>query len=281
MSLGYDAELNVVNLGDTAILRAFLYHQDDQPYTADELNAVEFTIQSPDRERVTQDGTINEDGVGIGRFDDTTQIGQYVVVASFTTIDGRVKSTRCDFEVKDPFKDDTPSQSYIVAVAAWAKIEDCFDAEDEGPWLQDETLNFFNKDKMESFIAEALYDINFQNPMTALTIDTFVLPDGTETSSLPLLAEAVFICVLRHLIRSYTEQPNPVGSQIAWQDRRDYLQRWQSVYQIELAQYQRMLALFKRQFLGLGGSAILMSSKAGRLMTGHLRTRYAGRGFYW
>ena len=116
-----------------------------------------------------------------------------------------------------------------------------------------------------------------------LQIDSFVYEHSGDiyvTSELPLLAQGVFLCVVRHLMRSYVEQPNPVGAQIAWHDRRDYLQRWQSVYTIEDAHYKRTVALFKRRFLGLGHSRVLVSSKAGRLIPAPMRTRNVGRG-YW
>lgn len=281
VSLGYDIEPNIVNAGDTATLRAFLYDKNDTLVPEDDLVGVEFTVQAPDKSRSSVDGLIEGDGLGVARFDATEQVGHYVVVAAFSLMGGETRSSRTDFEVIDPFAEVEVSPSYVVAVTAWKKLEDCFDAEDEGPWLRDMTLNYFNKDKMESFIDEALFDINYVNPPTDKGIGDFVLADGTATGDLPLLAQGVFMCVLRHIIRSYVEQPNPVGAQIAWHDRRDYLQRWQSVYQIEYVHYDRMLKLWKRQFLGLGKSALLLSSKAGRLMTGAMRTRYAGRGYYW
>jgi hypothetical protein len=287
MALGYDREQNIVNLGDTAELFAYLYDQrTTDPVPEDELTAVSFKIQKPDKSEATQAGTINDEGAGTTLYNDTDLIGQYIAVATFTDSDGKLRSTRCDFEVIDPFAEISPSATWFLADAAWRKIEDCFDGEDEGPWLKEMTLNYFNKEKMESFIAEAMFDINQQNPPTSLAVSNFIHDDGTNTNTfvatadLPLAAQGVFICVLRHLIRSYVEQPNPVGAQIAWHDRRDYLQRWQSVLQVELTQYQRMLALYKRQFLGLGQTRVLVASKAGRLIPAPLRTRNVGRG-YW
>lgn len=283
MSLGYDREQNIVNLGDTALLRAVLYDLEDKPLTVDEAIGVSFTVQKPDKTQSTVVGTIEDDGSGAANYNTTDQVGQYITVAKFTTTDG-TRSTRADFEVVDPFLDASPSPSWVVADAAWSKLEDCFDAEDEGPWLRDMTLNTFNKAKMEEFIAEALFDINQQNPPTSLMLAQFAYQDGAgntfATADLPLLSQGVLVAVIRHLMRSYVEQPNPVGAQIAWHDRRDYLQRWQSVYQTELEQYRRILALFKRRFLNLGDSKLLLSSKAGRLIPAPMRTRNVGRG-YW
>lgn len=282
MSLGYDRETNIFNLGDTGEIFASLYDSEDFPISGDDIVSVEFTVQKPDKTKEVITGEVMDDGVGRLLYDGTDQKGQYITIAAFQLIEG-IRSVRSDFEVVDPFEDLAPSPSWVVADAAWAKIEDCFDGEDEGPWLRDMTLNFFNRKKMEEFLAEALFDINAQNPPTDVQLDAFAYSsDGSTYASkdLPLASQAVFVCVLRHLIRSYVEQPNPVGAQIAWHDRRDYLQRWQSVYQLEWQQYLRMLALWKRQFLGLGHSKVLVSSKAGRLIPAPMRTRNVGRG-YW
>jgi hypothetical protein len=285
MPLGYDREQNIASLGDTATLTASLYDEADAPISDVDLLTVQFTIQKPDKTKLGPfDGTIEDGGIGTYKFADTTEVGQYVAIATFTTDLGDKQSVRVDFEVVDPFAQITPSASWFVADGAWRKIEDCFDGEDEGPWLRDMTLNYFNKNKMESFIDEALMDINLQNPPTGLDIGQFVSIDNQgnalATGDFPLLIQGVFICVLRHLIRSYVEQPQPQGAQIAWHDRRDYLERWQSVYQIEREQYMRILALYKRRFLDLGHAKGLITAKAGRLIPAPMRTRFIGRGFW-
>lgn len=284
MSLGYDREQNVFNLGDTAVVQAFLYDLQDNPITLDDALSVSFTIEAPDGTSTTETGDVTDSGGGELLYNDTDQVGQYTVVAAFETPDG-TRSTRADFEVVDPLNPPVMSKSYVAAVIGWRKFEDCFDAEDEGPWLRDVTLNYFNKNKMEEFIDEALLDINLQNPPTSLDLSYFILnPVGNDppapTTNMPLLAHGIAIAVIRHLIRSYVEQPNPTGMPIAWHDRRDYMQRWQSVYQLEYTQYMRTLALFKRAFLQLGRVATLVSSKAGRLIPAPMRTRNVGRG-YW
>lgn len=280
--LGYDREQNIFALNDTAQLRAYLYDTEDSPIRGDDIFSVRFTVQKPDKTKSTITGDADDDGLGTAFYEDTDQEGHYVVVVAFGLEDG-TRSTRADFEVFDPFLEVSPSPSWVIADAAWRKFEDCYDAIEEGPHLRDETLNIFNKEKMETFIAEALFDINQQNPPTALDLSTFSYSDGTSTFAtpdLPLMAQGVEVAVIRHLMRSYVEQPNPVGVQVGWHDRRDYLTRWQSVYQTEYQQYLRMLALFKRRYLGLGQTALLVSSKAGRLIAAPMRTRMAGRG-YW
>lgn len=285
MSLGYERELKLVNLGDTAHLVATLYDDNDDPFSAKDLTSVEFIIQAPDGTKVTKTGSIEPDGTGVLLYNETTQLGHYTVVASFKTVEVGTKSVHSNFETVDPFAEAEPSQSWYAANDAWEKFEDLFDSEEGGPWLRDMTLAVFNKEKMERFIDDALLDINVQNPTTSATLDEFIKPK-TEitpveaTASLPVLTQGMTLQIIRHLMRSYVEQPAPTGAQIAWHDRRDYLQRWKEVYVVEQEQYKRILALWKRQFLGLGTTASLVSTKAGRLLPAPMRTRNVGRG-YW
>lgn len=283
MSLGYNREYKVVNLGDTAELTATIYNSEDDPYGADELLSVIFHIKSPKGTKTEVQGSVEDDGTGRVNFNSTTEVGHYIGMATFRTENGK-KSAPVDFEVIDPFgeTEGEPSPSWVIATDAWEKFEDMFDSEEGGPWLRDMTLQVFNKTKMENFIDDALIVINNQNPMTSFGISEFVseVPPVSRTSSAPILTQALVLQVIRHLMRSYVEQPNPVGAQISWHDRRDYLQRWQLVYTMELEAYKQMLALWKRQFLGLGYTSSLVSSKAGRLLPAPMRTRNVGRG-YW
>lgn len=291
MSLGYDRQLKIVSLGDTVSLSARLYNEEDQLYSYEDLGGVEFVIQRPDKTKVNDgdgiQGEILEDGTGLLNFDQTSdpdtfganQSGHYIVVAMFELVDGTKKSTRCDFEAFDPFEVVAPA-TRIIADGVWTKLEDCFDAENEGPWVQDMTLNYFREEKMEKFINDALFDINYQNPPTNLAVSSFVTSNGNVTSNYPLLVQGVLIQVIRHLMRSYVEQPMPTGVQVGWQDRRDYLQRWREVFDIEKQQYDRWVALYKRGYLQLGHSKVLVAAKAGRLIPAPMRARSVGRG-YW
>lgn len=280
MSLGFDREVDLINAGDTAEITTFLYDDDDVPLTQANLNSVEFLVQQPDGTRVTVAGQLRADGGGVLSYADTSQVGQYRVVATFTTTDAAKRSTRCDFEVIDPFDPPAPSNTEVVGTYVWRKVEDCFDAEDEGPWLRDMSLNYFNEKKMGEFISEGLFEINERHPHTKLLTDFFFLEPGDPSADLPLLASGVFMAVVRHLMRSYVEQPTPQGAQIVYEDRRDYLNRWGTVYQVEKEWFDRNLAYFKRRFLGIGKSKLLVDTKAGRLLPAPLRVRTTGRG-YW
>lgn len=281
MPLGYDSERRIVSVNDTADLYAYLYDPSDQQVDPNDIVDVNFTIQRPDLTKVTIAGTVQDDGSGFLRYSGTDLPGEYQVVATFSLVNGSVQSTRSDFQVEDPFVSETPTDEEIVADHVWRKVEDCFDSTDGGPWMRDMTLNIFSPRQIPDFIDEALFDINVANPPTEETVGVFTTAtaDGRRPD-LPLLVQGTFLAVVRHLMRAYTEQPLPEGGQIAYEDRRDYLQRWGTIYQIESALYKHWVIMWKRKFLSLGHSKVLVSSKAGRLLPAPLRSRNVGRG-YW
>lgn len=294
MPLGEQRDISTVNQGDTADLYAYVFDQDSDPIAASDIASVDFEIQDPTETRTIVAGSIESDGAGYLRFDTVSQpLGEYVVMARFTLVSGERRSTRMDFTVVDPFAEIVPTKDEVIADHVWDLLEDCFDSEDGGPWLRDMTLNFFDRKKVEQFIPYAMMDINNTSPITTLDLGTFVIVtydiDGltpintVATDSIPIIAMGTIIEVIRHLMRSYVEQPANMGSDIAFEDRRDYLQRWQMILQDLVPEYQRRLILWKRQFLNLGKSALLVSSKAGRVYgvhNGSWRLRNAGRSWY-
>lgn len=278
--LGFDRDLNVIAKDDTAELYAAITTIDtDEPIDEDSLLSVTFTIRKPDETESSQAGEIVRDGLGFTRYTDTDLVGEYKVVAYFIIDTGERRSVRSDFEVIDPFNPPTPTDEEVVSQSVWRLLEDCFDSEEGGPWLQDVTMATFKKEKMASFISEGIFDINQQNPPTDIGLSSFVI-DAVPTSDFPLLAQGVLLAVIRHLMRSYAEQPLPTGAQIVYEDRRDYLERWRQIYDLETEKYMRFLALWKRRMLGLGQSSILVHSKAGRLTPTPQRSRWIGRGYY-
>lgn len=271
-----------VNTGDTAELRRYIFDEDEIAVDPDIIVQVKFTIQKPDNSQSTHNGIVEDDGAGFYRWTDTADLGEYKYIASFTLDTGQVRSTRGTFEVIDPFNPPTPSPIEALSDAVWLKIEDCFDSEEGGPWLRDETLRYFNRNKIPEFVPDGMLLINVTPPMTNLLIDTFTTPlaDGSPDPDMPILVLATFLEVVRHLMRSYVEQPASANANVVYEDRRDYLQRWQLIYQMEMDYFLRVLAMWKRQYIGLGHSQILVTAKAGRLLPAPLRSRNIGRGYY-
>jgi hypothetical protein len=280
MALGYDSEQNVVNLNDTADLTAYLYDPEDNPLTDDDVLSVTFIIQKPDGSTVEEDGDVQADGGAFLRFAGTDQEGEYRALARFQLDDGAVRSTHVDFEVKNPFGASNPSYEQQIGMHVWARIEDLFDSEDGGPWMRDMTLRVFSPSRSEMFIPEALLAINVYNPPTHFDIAKFAQPTVAQNPDSFLLVQGTLVAVIRHLMRTYVEQPAMTGGDVTYEDRRDYLQRWGTILQIEFQLFDQLVKLWKRQFLGLNQSKQLVASKAGRLLPAPLRTRNIGRGYY-
>lgn len=295
MPLGAEQTKTTVNLGDTAELYGYVYDQNDVPIAASLITGVDFTVKKPDGTEDIAPGEVISDGEGFYRYIDTTQKGLHSWTARFTYATGQIKSTQGTFQVVDPFESLVPTQLDQVADEVWMRLEDCFDSQEGGPWLRDMTLRYFNRDKIQRFVQEGIMLINNWPPITQLDVAFFTTPipatdpvilaeDPNAKQPDPdriILVQATLLEIIRHLMRSYVEQPAPQGANIVYQDRREYLQRWQTIYEIEWDWYKTMLSLFKRNFLNYGKSALLVSSKAGRLYGGPgFRQRNVMRGYY-
>lgn len=227
-------------------------------------------------------GTIDGDGLASYLVPSTfhTQAGEYVGAARFTLTDGQIRSVPIDYEVLDQFEDMGEYPGDGVVDAAWGLLEDCFDSELGGPWLRDMTMGSgFRKGKMRSFLGQALFDINNQIPQTDFTEGSF--PYGASDGGDALFTQGLLCAAIRHLMRSYTEQPDVTSSPVAFLDRKRYAMAWKSIYDVEWALYLRWLALYKRRLWNMNATRLIVSSKAGRLYGPNVRTRNIGRGMYF
>lgn len=293
MSIGAERSRTEVSTGDTYEAVAVLYKADDMPAESTDIASVNFTFKRPNGTTTTSAGTIQPDGSGFFRFTDTTQLGLYIWTAQFTLNTGEKRTFRDEFFVNDPMEVPPTDRKEEVSDEVWMRLEDCFDSELGGPWLRDKTLAYFDPTKVARFIPEGLLMINMWPPTTQLDLGYFVTAvpetdpallalDPNATQPDPdriLIVQATLIAVIRHLMRSYTEQPQLQSANISWQDRRDYLQRWGTILQIEEKWFHDYVLLWKRQFYQFGKSALLVHSKAGRLYPPGYRARNAVRGF--
>lgn len=287
MSFGYDRQPQAM-LSNSVVLRATLYASDDQTLVpASSIASVTFTIVKPTDDPSTPTiaaaaGTVVSDGVGqylvAPSVNDTA--GHYRGVATFTYTDGPltglVKSIPVDYDIADPFVRTGASPADDAVDQCWMKIDDCFDSEFGGPWLRDMTMNVFDKSKIRGLIPEVLLAINQQMPYTEYTEGSYpyTLHDGNA-----LMAQGLLVATIRHLMRSYTEQPDVTSSPVAFMDRKKYQQVWKAQYDVELVEYTKWLKQWKLRTYDLSSSALLLGSKAGRMLPAPLRSRNVGRGF--
>lgn len=200
----------------------------------------------------------------------TQEPGRYVGQITFTIPGVGIKSTTATWEVYDPLAVSVTDADRIID-AVWMMIEDAFDSEDGGPYLTDSS--YFDQHKIALLFDTALMKINMRPPIQNFDIDTFPYSQAS-----PLLVKALYIEVLKHLIRSYVEQPAVVASNVPYFDRRDYTIRWQAIVDKEEAELERWIKLFKRGYYNFGSGALLIDLKAGRRLA---YFRNPARGRWW
>jgi len=148
-----------------------------------------------------------------------------------------------------------------IVQSVWIRFADMFDSPQGGPHLQVFFQTAFSYGRLAQLLQIALNKINLtMQPNMSFTLDPggqFPYQDWGG-----LLEQGLYIETIRHLIRSYAEQPMPNGVTVSRMDRRDYMDRWQSVYDMEYADYMNMLSDFKIQMMFLSRPRVLVSGGA-------------------
>jgi hypothetical protein len=163
----------------------------------------------------------------------------------------------------------------------WIKFADLFDSPEGGPNLQTYYQTHFSRNRIAQLLKTAVGLLNTTaQPFQSYSID---VPGQFPIQQWgPLLGQALYVEVLKHLIRSYVEQPAFVGGSVTRLDRRDYMDRWQSVLDEERKQLKSQLDIFKISNMGLGKPKVLVS---GGVYGRYGPTRFAGsvaaRPRYW
>jgi len=158
----------------------------------------------------------------------------------------------------------------IVEQSSWF-FADLFDSTAGGPWLAENFQTHFNYERIAQLMAHAVVKMNVIGfPVTdyGVTADSPIIP----ANFAGLATWGTKLEIIRHLIRSYTEQPNFPNMQTTYTDRRDYAQRWEAVLDEEKPEYERAVKMTKRGLLNLGRGSLLV---AGGIYGGT-----AGRSFF-
>ncbi len=151
-----------------------------------------------------------------------------------------------------------------VVEAAWVRFADLFDSPLGGPNLQVYAQSRFGRNRMAQLLRQAVGRLNtISQPHQTYSIEG----DFPFSQWGALVEQALYVEVIKHLIRSYVEQPEVVlTATVSRLDRRDYMQRWQEMLAIEQTDLERQLDNFKIASLNLGGVRVLVSGGAfGRL----------------
>jgi hypothetical protein len=248
-----------IYVNDTALIDVDIVGDDGVNHLT--ASTVEYTFKKPDGTTITGGPQAVSESEATVVIADTDLPGLYTGQITFVLADSSRRSVVSQFEVIDPLQttEDATTPLESVIDRAWMKLEDLFDSDLGGPWLRDRTLSIFDREKLARLLPDALYNIN-NSYQPALGYDDNNFPF---TQHSPLLSQALLVESIYHLMRSYVEQPAPLGGgNITYFDRRDYLSRWQSILQGEEDKLNKWLDLFKRDQMGFGSGAILVGGYA-------------------
>lgn len=145
----------------------------------------------------------------------------------------------------------------IVERASWF-FADLFDSTAGGPWLAENFQTHFGYERIAQLTYQAILKLNTTGyPVTNYGVDasSAVIPENFTG----LAVWATKLEIMRHLILSYTEQPQFQNMQTTFTDRRDYAQRWQAVLTAEEPQFTKAAIMSKRSLLNLGGGSLLVA----------------------
>jgi hypothetical protein len=180
-----------------------------------------------------------------------------------------------------PAYDNLPPEFKDVIENTYIQFLDLFDSSHGGPNLQDYFQTNFNRGRLAQLLGFAISYFNtaMQPAQSFGVYPPNQFPVGTHPG---YLEQALTVEIIKHLMRSYVEQPEAINVGTARLDRRDYLQRWQTIYEMEKAELDRATEIIKMSYLGLGRPSVLVSGGVyGNYAPTRLAYSAAARPRYW
>lgn len=270
-----------------------LVHRNGVPGDAD--GAVTVALLHDSEADVSQVFSRSADHGAVGEYTvtltsaETATPGPYVLAWVYT-IAGAAEEYRLWVEVgkASPEYDRLADPMKGIIESVWNRFSDGFDSATEGPHLQSYFQSNFGRNRLAQLLRIAVGRLN----TAAQPYQTYTI-DGDGGASFPidrwgsLLETSLYVETLRHLVRSYVEQPDvQSGSGVSRLDRRDYMDRWRDIQVDEEEMLKQQLQHFKIANMGLSRPRVLVSGGAfGRFgparfpMSAAARPRYSTR-FY-
>jgi hypothetical protein len=202
------------------------------------------------------------DHTGTGQYqvqlspDDTAVLGNYIATWTYQ-LSGVLKIFNAYFGIggAEPAYDSLAPDLKQVVDNVWIRFADLFDSPSGGPNLQTYFQTNWNRGRIAQLMGFGVGYLNtMAQPYSTYTATSFPVAQWGS-----LLEQATLVEALKHLRRSYVEQPEYQGSSISRLDRRDYLQRWEDVLADEQVLLKQQVDVFKISQMMLGKPAILVS----------------------
>lgn len=186
---------------------------------------------------------------------DTQDQGFYTLTFNYTTTLGpQVYGFDVEVGPSAPKYDALPAGWKEVVERVWTKFADIFDSPMGGPNLQTYFQSNFGRNRLATLAQDTVDTMNmWTRPHKTYTFDQnfpFLTWGG-------LAVQGLYIETMKHLMRSYLEQPELVlSTSVSRTDRRDYFNRWQTMLDTETADWKLNLDRLKQDaiFGGMGGA---------------------------
>lgn len=193
---------------------------------------------------------------------DTSVPGLYTVTWTYSlaTIP-QAYSTYVQIGIANAAYDTLTEPMKEIVDQTWIRFADVFDSPGGGPNLQTYFQTHWDRGRVAQLLRIAVGTLNtVAQPFQTYTLDGVGGAVFPVAQWGPLLERVLFVECLKHLRRSYVEQPMPSGAvNVTYLDRRDYLDRWGQILNDEEATLRGQLDIFKIANMGLGKPAILVS----------------------
>lgn len=154
-----------------------------------------------------------------------------------------------------PFWDSMTFEERQLVANVYFRVSDTFDSREGGPYLWElYQANFNAFEVIARLMATSALDyINYT--FQPAFIPPYTLNSGSKKFPeqwYGMLERAAYVEFLRHLSRSYIEQPDVHGISTGRLDRQRYREEWRKEWEDEKATFDQMLRMFKRKFLAAG-----------------------------